>query len=74
MNRALRNPIALAILAIVTLVLIGSTLFVVPEDKQAVVIRFGEPQRIINRFQSGSNSAITVPASRCGCRSSIPSS
>jgi membrane protease subunit HflC len=53
MNRALRNPIALAILAIVTLVLIGSTLFVVPEDKQAVVIRFGEPQRIINRFQSG---------------------
>ncbi len=53
MNRALRNPIALAILAIVALVLIGSTVFVVPEDKQAVVIRFGEPQRIINRFQPG---------------------
>lgn len=53
MNRALRNPIALAILAIVALVLIGSTIFVVPEDKQAVVIRFGEPQRIINRFQPG---------------------
>ncbi|HZG46553.1 MAG TPA: protease modulator HflC [Allosphingosinicella sp.] len=53
MTRILRNPIALAILAIVTLVLIGSTFFVVPEDKQAVVTRFGEPQRIVNRFQPG---------------------
>ena len=53
MSRVLRNPIALAILAMIALVLIGSTVFIVPEDKQAVVIRFGEPQRIINRFQPG---------------------
>jgi membrane protease subunit HflC len=53
MSRVLRNPIALAILAILALVLIGSTIFVVRESEQAVVIRFGEPQRVINRFQPG---------------------
>jgi membrane protease subunit HflC len=53
MTQVLKNPIALAILAIVALVLIGSTFFVVRESEQAVVIRFGEPQRVINRYQSG---------------------
>ncbi|HEV2080543.1 MAG TPA: protease modulator HflC [Allosphingosinicella sp.] len=50
-GRLARNPIALGILAIVLLVLLASTLAVVPETKQAVVVRFGEPQRIINRFK-----------------------
>jgi modulator of FtsH protease HflC len=53
MNAALRNPIVLAIVAIVLLVVIGSTVVIVPETKQAVVTRFGEPQRIINRYQAG---------------------
>jgi membrane protease subunit HflC len=53
MTRFARNPIVLAILAIVLLVLVGSTVVIVPETKQAVVTRFGEPQRIINRYQSG---------------------
>jgi membrane protease subunit HflC len=53
MNRALHNPIALAFLAILLLVLIGSTFAVVPETKQAVVTRFGEPQRIINAYHKG---------------------
>jgi membrane protease subunit HflC len=48
-----RNPIVLAILGIVLLVLIGSTVVIVPETKQAVITRFGEPQRIINRYQAG---------------------
>jgi modulator of FtsH protease HflC len=47
-----RNPIALAFIAIAVLILIGSTFAIVPETKQAVVVRFGEPQRIINRFKS----------------------
>ena len=46
-----RNPIALAFIAIVLLVLLGSTLSIVPETKQAVIVRFGEPQRIVNRFK-----------------------
>lgn len=53
MTRLMRNPIALAIAAIVLLILIGSTVVIVPETKQAVVTRFGEPQRIINRYQAG---------------------
>ena len=46
-----RNPIALAILAILLLILLGSTVAIVPETKQAVIVRFGEPKRIINRFE-----------------------
>ena len=53
MTRLIRNPIALAILGLIALVLIGSTVFIVHEDEQAVVIRFGEPQRVINRYQAG---------------------
>ena len=53
--RLARNPIALAFLAILALVLIGATFAIVPETKQAVVVRFGEPQRIINRFKPNEN-------------------
>ena len=51
MSAVLRNPIALAFLAIALLVLIGSTFAVVPETKQALVVRFGEPQRTKNTYQ-----------------------
>ncbi|MFN3945074.1 MAG: protease modulator HflC [Allosphingosinicella sp.] len=51
MSRVVKNPIALAGIAILLLILIGSTLSIVPETKQAVIVRFGEPQRIINRYQ-----------------------
>ena len=53
MSRVLRNPIALAFLAILLLVLIGSTVTLVPETKQAVIVRFGEPQRILNAYKKG---------------------
>ncbi len=51
--RLMRNPIALAFAAILLLILAGSTLAVVPETKQAVIVRFGEPNRIINPYRSG---------------------
>ena len=51
MGNVVRNPIALAIIAIGLLILIGSTLSIVPETKQAVVVRFGEPVRIVNRYK-----------------------
>lgn len=51
MNSLLRNPIALGIAAIVLLILIGSTLATVPETKQAVVVRFGEVDRVLNRYR-----------------------
>jgi membrane protease subunit HflC len=46
----LRNPIALAFALILLLILIGSTFAVVPETRQAVIVRFGEPNRIINPY------------------------
>ena len=53
MSRILRNPIALAFAAIILLVLVGSTLAVVPETKQAVIVRFGDPQWIVNPYRKG---------------------
>ena len=51
MTRTLfRNPIALAFAVILLLILIGSTFAVVPETRQAVIVRFGEPNRIINPY------------------------
>jgi len=52
MSRYLRNPIVLGVLAVVLLILIASTVSIVPETKQAVIVRFGEPQRVINRYQA----------------------
>ncbi|MBV8687823.1 MAG: protease modulator HflC [Alphaproteobacteria bacterium] len=53
MSGALRNPIALAVLAIILLVLAGATFATVPETKQAVIVRFGQPQRVINPYRDG---------------------
>ena len=52
-DRLMRNPIALAFFAIIALVLIGSTLAVVPETKQAVIVRFGTIRSIINPYRPG---------------------
>jgi modulator of FtsH protease HflC len=46
-----RNPIALGVIALALLILVASTVAIVPETKQAVIVRFGEPQRIVNRYQ-----------------------
>ena len=52
-ERLMRNPIALAFFIIIALVLIGSTLAVVPETKQAVIVRFGTIRSIINPYRPG---------------------
>jgi len=51
--RLLRNPIALAFVAILLLILAASTFSVVPETRQAVIVRFGDPTRIINPYRAG---------------------
>jgi membrane protease subunit HflC len=53
MTALTRNPIALAITAVLLLILLASTLAVVPESKQAVIVRFGEVNRIINPYRVG---------------------
>lgn len=52
-QRLVRNPIALAVAAILILIVLGSTFAVVPETKQAVIVRFGEPNRIVNSYKPG---------------------
>ena len=52
-SQMLRNPIALGIAAIALILLLGSTLSVVPETRQGVVLRLGEPNRIINAYKPG---------------------
>jgi modulator of FtsH protease HflC len=51
--RWFRNPFALGFLAILLLILVASTFSVVPETRQAVIVRFGEPQRIVNPYRAG---------------------
>jgi membrane protease subunit HflC len=53
MTRMVRNPIALGVITILLLILVASTFSIVPETKQAVIVRFGQPQRIINRYRPG---------------------
>jgi membrane protease subunit HflC len=52
-QRLVRNPIALAFAAILLLILAGSTFAVVPETKQAVVVRFGQVEEIYNPYRHG---------------------
>ncbi|WP_155265468.1 protease modulator HflC [Sphingomonas segetis] len=48
-----RRPLVSAIVAVLLLVLLLSSFPIVPETKQAVVVRFGKPERILNRFEPG---------------------
>ena len=47
------RPILTAILGIFLLVVLLGSFPIVPETKQAVVVRFGKPVRILNRYEAG---------------------
>ena len=49
-----RRPLLVAVIAFVLLFVLVSSFPVVPETKQAVVVRFGKPVRILNRYAAGS--------------------
>ena len=48
-----RRPLLSAIVAFVVLVLLLGSFSIVPETKQAVVVRFGKPVRILNLYEAG---------------------
>lgn len=48
-----RHPLLGTIIAVILVALLLSSFPVVPETKQAVVVRFGKPVRILNRFEPG---------------------
>ncbi len=45
-----RSPIALALIALAALIILMMTVSIVPETKQAIITRYGAPQRIVNPF------------------------
>ncbi|HST36477.1 MAG TPA: protease modulator HflC [Allosphingosinicella sp.] len=64
----LRNPITIGVIAVLALILVYSTFSIVPETKQAVIVRFGQPQRILNKYrpneefgQTGAGLAVRMP-------------
>lgn len=68
MRRFLRNPVAVALVALALVILVGSTVAIVPETRQAVIVRFGEPVRIINPYRpnqpfgkTGAGLALRIP-------------
>ncbi|MGH6705639.1 MAG: protease modulator HflC [Sphingomicrobium sp.] len=48
-----RRPMMAGVLAFILLFLVIGSFPVVPETKQAVVVRFGKPVRILNRYEAG---------------------
>jgi membrane protease subunit HflC len=65
---ARRHPILTGISAILLLLLIASAFPIIPETKQAVVVRFGKPARILNQYnpnerpgQSGAGISYRIP-------------
>ena len=50
---ARRHPLLIGIAAVILLVIVLGSFPIVPETKQAVVVRFGKPVRILNRYQAG---------------------
>jgi membrane protease subunit HflC len=47
----LRNPVAIGIALLALLVIVANTLVIVPETRQAVLLRFQRPIGTVNRFQ-----------------------
>lgn len=52
MPAILRNPLALAGALIALLVILGTSLFRVPETQQAIIVRLGKPVSIVNRYDA----------------------
>lgn len=49
----LRNPIVLGVALLVAVILAAATFAIVPETKQAVIYRFGQPREVINGYRPG---------------------
>jgi len=48
-----RHPVAVALIGFFVLILLFSSMSIVPETKQGIVTRFGKPVRIINPYEEG---------------------
>src|SRR5437868_5402595 len=48
-----RRPLLIGLVAIILLVVLLGSFPIVPETQQAVIVRFGKPVRILNRYKAG---------------------
>ncbi len=53
LDNLLRRPVRLLISLLALLVLISMTVSIVPEDKQALILRFGEIEATVNKYRKG---------------------
>ena len=53
MNLALRNPLAIGLLILAAVILLVNSVAIVPETKQAVILRLQQPQGVVNQYQPG---------------------
>ena len=53
MLNMLKNPVALGVFVVAALLILTNTFVVVPETRQGIVVRFGEPVKILNRYEAG---------------------
>ncbi|WP_164115112.1 protease modulator HflC [Sphingorhabdus sp. Alg239-R122] len=51
MSFSFKNPIVLGALAVAALILASLTMTIVPEDKQAIVVSYGNPKRVWNAYE-----------------------
>lgn len=58
-NRIIQNPIALAGIVVGALFILLNSLIITPETRQGIVVRFGEPVRILNRYEPGESFGAT---------------
>jgi modulator of FtsH protease HflC len=54
-----RNPITLMVVAVASLLIVSSTVSIVPETKQGIVLRLGRADRIINSYKPGEQFGFT---------------
>ena len=53
MDRVIRNPVVLVVALLALVFLVANTLVVVPETRQGVVLQWGRPVGVINRYHAG---------------------
>ncbi|MDQ3074674.1 MAG: protease modulator HflC [Pseudomonadota bacterium] len=63
-----RHPLMSGIIAFAVLLVILSSVSIVPETRQGIVVRFGKPVRIVNRFKPGEE----FGATQAGLNFTIP--
>jgi len=53
MDLVRRRPMVSGVIALFVLLLLLSSFAIVPETRQGIVVRFGKPVRIVNRYEAG---------------------